>query len=245
MRVLTYNIHKGIGGIDRRYQLERVVEVIRHFAADVVTLQEVDQGAKRSSYHHQPRMIADMLGFTYYSASVNHWLRKEGGYGNLTLSRWPITHSSNLDVTLRMKKSRGALYTQVEHPTRGELHVFNVHLGLAHFERRMQLKKILRTEAFQDEEKQPTLIAGDFNDWRGKLTRSVLGAEGFREAGKEHHGRHVRTFPAVRPLFPLDRVYFRAINDSRVIEEEPEHHAHASDHRPLVVEFGNGESGLR
>ena len=48
LRVLTYNIHKCIGALDGRYRPERIAEVVRHHDPDIVFLQEVDQGARRS-----------------------------------------------------------------------------------------------------------------------------------------------------------------------------------------------------
>ena len=50
MRILSYNIHKGIGGRDRRYRLERVLEVIAREEPDVVCLQEVDRHVRRSRF---------------------------------------------------------------------------------------------------------------------------------------------------------------------------------------------------
>ncbi len=44
LRVLSYNIHKCIGGVDRRYDPSRIVEVIRKLDVDIVMLQEVDAG---------------------------------------------------------------------------------------------------------------------------------------------------------------------------------------------------------
>ena len=41
MRLLSYNIHKGIGGRDRRYCIDRVLEVIGHERPDLICLQEV------------------------------------------------------------------------------------------------------------------------------------------------------------------------------------------------------------
>ncbi len=43
MRLLSYNIHKGIGGRDRRYRLERIVDVIESENPDFICLQEVDR----------------------------------------------------------------------------------------------------------------------------------------------------------------------------------------------------------
>ncbi len=47
-RILTYNIHKGIGGVDRRYRLDRTIAAIRHVVPDIIMLQEVDEGVPRS-----------------------------------------------------------------------------------------------------------------------------------------------------------------------------------------------------
>src|SRR5205085_12459322 len=47
LRIMTYNIHKGIGGVDRKYSPERVRDTIALFAPDFLLLQEVDEGAKR------------------------------------------------------------------------------------------------------------------------------------------------------------------------------------------------------
>ena len=49
LRVVTYNIHKCIGGLDRRYDPLRVAHVIARYEPDLVLLQEVDQHARRSN----------------------------------------------------------------------------------------------------------------------------------------------------------------------------------------------------
>ena len=41
LRILTWNIHKGIGGVDRLYRINRVVDVLREELPDVALLQEV------------------------------------------------------------------------------------------------------------------------------------------------------------------------------------------------------------
>ena len=43
MRLLSWNIHKGIGGRDRRYSLQRIIDCIDHEHPDLVCLQEVDR----------------------------------------------------------------------------------------------------------------------------------------------------------------------------------------------------------
>src|SRR5436190_853215 len=52
-RVVSWNIHKGIGGADRRYRLERIVEVLQALAPDIAMLQEVAEDMPRSRFHDQ------------------------------------------------------------------------------------------------------------------------------------------------------------------------------------------------
>jgi endonuclease/exonuclease/phosphatase family metal-dependent hydrolase len=41
-RIITYNMHKGIGGVDRRYLPQRIITILKNYDADIVFLQEVD-----------------------------------------------------------------------------------------------------------------------------------------------------------------------------------------------------------
>ena len=59
MRLLSYNIHKGIGGRDRRYRLERVIQVIQDEDPDLICLQEVDRHLSRSRHDDQPKKLAE------------------------------------------------------------------------------------------------------------------------------------------------------------------------------------------
>ena len=107
MRLLTWNIHKGIGGLDRRYAPRRIAAVIRHYDPDVVVLQEVDQGVPRSRLDRQLHLLGDELGYEHRAWGPNVTL-KRGVYGNGTLSRFPIARSVNIDLTFPLKKARGA-----------------------------------------------------------------------------------------------------------------------------------------
>ena len=96
LRLLSYNIHKCIGGVDRRYRPERVEETIRHHAPDLVLMQEVANGAGRPRWHRQIDLLGDELGFRHRTWFPNHRFRSGGEYGNAVLSRWPITDTENI-----------------------------------------------------------------------------------------------------------------------------------------------------
>src|SRR5690348_4905134 len=90
LRVLSYNIHKCIGGVDRRYQPDRVADVIRGQDPDMLLLQEVDAGCGRSNGDKQVDVLGDLVGMRYRSWFPNVDVRGGGKYGNAILSRYPI-----------------------------------------------------------------------------------------------------------------------------------------------------------
>jgi endonuclease/exonuclease/phosphatase family metal-dependent hydrolase len=234
MRLLTYNIHKGVGGSDRRYHLGRVIEVIRAEGPDLVCLQEVDWNVPRSDYHDQPALIAKRLNAAdcLYQLNVPH---RQGGYGNLLLSRWPFRRVHQVSLRFRRRKPRGAQLVVVDTPE-GPLHLVNWHLGLSERERRWQVRHLLHHPVFLEADHLPTLIAGDFNDWRNTLGDHTFQAHSFRQATAP--ARRFRSFPAFLALAALDKVFYRGplhLRHARIVRTRLARRA--SDHLPLVVDF--------
>ena len=235
LRVITYNIHKCIGGVDRKYQPDRVAEVLRKLDADVLLLQEVDAGVTRSNRDQQAELLGDLCGFRYRTWFPNVDIRGGGHYGNAILSRYPLIESSNIDLTLRFKKRRSVLHgvIRVRHDDVDRtVHVFNMHLGLARFERRIQLRKFLDSHPFAHlHSDTPVVVGGDLNDVYGRLGE-LLRPSGFR--GIE---RRPLTFPAWGPVRPLDAIFVRGTVDFLKLSRcESELARRASDHRPLVAD---------
>jgi len=243
LKVLTYNIHRAIG-MDRRFRPERIVEILAHHAADLVLLQEVDEGAPRSRELDLARELAREAGYPHLAAGYNVSLKK-GRYGNAILSRWPLTIHRNIDLTVGGRKRRGCLHARVNieggrlEPR--ELDVFNLHLGLQTNERTRQVGMLVRSPEFVAVAKSaPCLVAGDFNDWLSQQLPIFLEVLEFKSATKERFGRPavIRTYPAFSPTGSLDKILFRGpirllgargcrLAVSRI----------ASDHLPIVAEF--------
>jgi len=236
LRVLTWNIHKAIGGIDRRYRPERVVEVIAHYRPDIVLLQEVDEGARRSGFHRQVDLLGDALGLRHRAYGPNVRLRLgPGHYGNAALARWPLTEAANIDLTIPLKKARGALYARcrVRVGDRSRtLALYNLHLGLAGYERKRQLRRFLDSHPFaQFHPRTPILVGGDLNDVYGTLGPKMLEPAGFRRAG-----RIFNTYPAVMPVRALDGLFLRGDLDARrCFRSRLPLAREASDHLPIVA----------
>src|SRR5688500_9237570 len=130
LRVLSYNIHKCIGGVDRRYEPDRVADVIRMQEPDVLLLQEVDAGVRRSNGDKQCDVLGELTGMRYRAWFPNVDVRGGGQYGNAILSRYPIIESSNIDLSIRYKKKRSVLHSviRVRHDDVDRtIHLFNMH----------------------------------------------------------------------------------------------------------------------
>jgi len=234
MRLLSYNIHKGIGGRDRRYRLERVLAVIEHEQPDLICLQEVDRNVRRSRFHNQPQLLAEHFQAADFAFQINVHL-KSGGYGNLVLSRWPFESRHHVSLRRNNKKPRGAQLVVVQTPE-GPLHLVNWHLGLAERERRWQVEHLLKHHLFREAERLPTLIAGDFNDWRNTLNNGLFPGSGFEQITRPI--ARFRSFPAYMPVGSLDKAYCRG--DIQVVAAhvvKSQQARAASDHLPLVVDF--------
>jgi endonuclease/exonuclease/phosphatase family metal-dependent hydrolase len=235
LRVLSYNIHKCIGGVDRRYEPGRIADVIRQQEADVLLLQEVDAGVRRSNGDHQSDVLAELCGFRYHAWFPNVDVRGGGHYGNAVLSRYPIIESSNIDLSIRFKKKRSVLHSviRVRHDDVDRtIHVFNMHLGLARFERRIQLRMFLDSHPFSHlHHDTPVVVGGDLNDVYGRL------GELLRPAGFRGVDRRPLTFPAWGPVRPLDAIFVRGnVDFVKLVRCESELARRASDHRPLIAE---------
>jgi len=235
LRILTYNIHKCIGGVDRRYDPRRVADAIGHYDPDVVLLQEVDDQVRRSNHDRQVDVLGEMLGMAHRTWFPNVKVRGGGEYGNAVLSRYPFVDSRNIDLTVPPKKRRSVLHTEIRirHSEFDRVvHLYNMHLGLAQYERKIQLRTFLASHPFNGlHHDTPMIIGGDLNDVWGSLGK-LLVPSGFRGAP-----RPPRTFPAWAPMRPLDSIYVRGEVALEALHRgETDLSRRASDHRPLYAD---------
>ena len=234
VRILSYNIHKGIGGRDRRYRLERIFEVIASEEPDVICLQEVDRNVRRSRFDNQPERMAEQFGFDHRMYQLNVHV-KTGGYGNLFLSRWPFLAQHQVQLTQRSKKPRGAQMAVIETP-KGPVQIVNCHLGLAEQERHWQIRRLLEHHLFCEAKGHPQIIIGDTNDWRNTLAKGPFAVHGFEQLTAPIS--RFRSFPAYLPLGSLDKAFYRGpFTQISAHVAKRKTSKDASDHLPLIVDF--------
>ena len=238
LRIVSWNVHKCVGGLDRRYDPERTASVLAAQDPDVLILQEVAQHGRWYKHERQIDRLADLLdlGHRCYYVNVRFGPRR-GEYGNAILSRMPIIESENIDLTIAGKKARSALHAQIRVPVSPNatrtLHTFNLHLGLGERERREQLRLLLAHQRLTNiRQNTPVIVAGDFNDVLGNLGKRLLVPTGFRGPR-----RAPRTFPAWAPIRALDSMYVRGECELLSLTSARSKGARtASDHVPLIAE---------
>lgn len=224
--VATYNVH-GCIGADGRHDPERTASVIAELRPDVIALQEVDSRAGVEGGIDQFELLARSTGLRAIEGPTLHDHR--GHYGNALLTRLPVASSRRIDLSVCRREPRGAL--DVELLAGGQrLRAIATHLGLDWRERRRQVARLLAL--LRSAPDTLTVLLGDMNEWLpmahslGPLSRHFGGS------------RRLRTYPARRPLLPLDRVWVRPAAALRALRVHASTLARvASDHLPLRAEL--------
>jgi endonuclease/exonuclease/phosphatase family metal-dependent hydrolase len=240
VNVLVYNIHAGkdAPGVDN---LVRLAELIRATNVDLVLLQEVDNGTKRSGNVNQPAVLAERTGL---HAAFGSALDYDGGkYGVAILSRWPILKDTLIHLPVDPPQERaggsheprGALRVVVESPY-GRLTVINTHLDPSGVDRwrRQEADSIVSLVAQARRTEQLVIAGGDFNSTPESAVQVAVRGGGLRDSWTECNGGQGFTYPDDIPVKRIDYLFLTGnirCTSASVINTR------VSDHRPLVVQL--------
>ena len=231
--MLCYNIHYGQGG-DGRFDIRRLAEVINKAKPDLVALQEVDVGVKRSGSIHQLRQLAEDTGLAARFGPTQHY---EGGlFGNAVLTRFPI-----LDVVIhplpytdstpqRVTYPRGAIAVTVRGPGGKLLRFVSTHFQHNVAEDRVAEAKAINA-LFAQDDSPLTILAGDMNATPGAEPIQVL-LQHWSNATDEPPSPSA---PATQPTSRIDYIFYRPASGFRVKQAEVIAESMASDHRPVFA----------
>ena len=230
LRVATYNVHR-CRGLDGRTNPGRIADVIRAIDPDIVALQEVVGAGPHSAGHAEE--LGAQLGMGWVMASTRHVRRAL--FGNVVLSRLPIAHHSQYDLSWKTCEPRCCQRVDIAVGSQ-TLHLYNVHLGTAYLERRFQAGRL---SAIVHDRRigQPKIVLGDFNEWMRGLATQML-SERLRSIDLRAHLRRRRTYPGVFPVLHLDHIYYEGKVEVVGVElPRTRLSLLASDHLPLVAEL--------
>jgi endonuclease/exonuclease/phosphatase family metal-dependent hydrolase len=228
LRVLTYNIHCGIG-MDGRFDLERIAKIILDQKADLVAIQEVDRFRRRSQNCDEPSELARLTGMNIVFGKALQFGNEEE-YGVAILSRFPILqHKINQLPEHAKEENRVALEALIRIDEGVELTFVSTHFCHRVAERRVrQAEKI--NELFA-KENQFVILAGDINATPENQAVTTLYQKWIDTTNKNP------TCPTTNPSIKIDYIFYRPqgklkVKETKVIEEKV-----ASDHFPVLTLF--------
>lgn len=231
LRVMTYNIHVGVG-MDKKLDLARIADVINRERPDLVGLQEVDRGVKRTEGKDE---IAELAKLTRMDFSFAHNLDYQGGqYGVAILSRHLIAQADHQKFeNKREAERRGMLRAEIEFDGK-KINFVTTHLDYQFDDGRLfETEQLLR---LLDGVPGLLIVVGDFNDepvggaYKLMLTK-------FDDAWLQSKAKGVGfTFPADKPVKRIDYIFCRT-SDRLKVKKAWVAESLASDHLPLMAEI--------
>lgn len=217
LKIATYNIHKGFSQFNRRVVLNELRERLRELDADIVFLQEAQGEHTRHAERHQNypevaqhEFIAEEVWphFAYGKNAVY----EEGHHGNAIISRFPILQSRNRDISAHRFESRGLLHCEIELADQQRVHCLCAHFGLFAKGKREQTRALIEYVRDEIPRDASLIIAGDFNDWRNIMSRTLATELDVHDVFHVRSGKLARSYPAGLPLLRLDRIYVRGFS---------------------------------
>jgi len=231
LRVMTYNIHVGVG-MDKKLDLQRIADVINLEHPDLVGLQEVDRGVKRTEGIDE---IAELARLTRMQFAFAHNLDYQGGqYGVAILSRFPILHIDHRKYENKREAERRGML-RIEINVRGrKLSFVTTHLDYQYADgRRFETEQLL---AFLKDQTEPLIVVGDFNEEPNGEAYQLMWPS-FRDAWMDAgHGSAGFTFPADKPSKRIDFILYGTRHLIRV-KKTWIPNTLASDHLPVVADL--------
>jgi endonuclease/exonuclease/phosphatase family metal-dependent hydrolase len=245
LRVVTWNIHKGVRGLALRKRLEihAMQAAVAKLDADVICLQEVRRinHKEAARFTHWPELPqADFLAPPgYHAVYRTNAFTAHGEHGNALLSRFPVKRIGHEDVSDHRFEQRGLLHAVLD-VQGSDLHVIVVHLGLLAGSRARQLAQIGSYIAREIPAHEPLVVAGDFNSpiasqrWAHQLLQ--LPQRSKAPITMLHALKGHPTFPSNMPLVQLDHIFVRGAHLAKQHVPSEKQWARMSDHLPLIAQ---------
>jgi endonuclease/exonuclease/phosphatase family metal-dependent hydrolase len=230
LRVMTYNIHIGVG-MDKKLDLQRIADVINKEKPDLVGLQEVDRGVKRTEEKDEIVELSKMTRMDYaFAPNLDY---QGGKYGVAILSSFLLRNTDHrMFLNKREAERRGMLRVEVE------VHGKVINFVTTHLDYQFEDGRVFETEQllkFLEDVSGPIIVVADMNDEPTGAAYKLISTK-FADAwvASKEKGNGF-SFPADKPVKRIDHIFYSTTNfkvkKARVVETL------ASDHVPVVAEL--------
>ena len=228
LRGVTYNVLKGTPA-------EKTIAALADLDADIICLQEVDRGTRRTGGADQSAALADALA--EYAVYEPSFAEDGGEFGVMILSRHRLSDIERLDFNT----SRVIGVSATAHVDGSAVRICAVHLSATHrpslshvmitsLERRQEAIRLGQLLAARDPEL-PVILAGDLNSFAATFEYEQIAAHLTDSALAA--GAGTPTFPAANPALRLDYVF---VSDDFVPTAATTRRG-ASDHLMVIVDL--------
>lgn len=227
MRVASYNIRKSVG-LDRKRNPERILDVLNEINADVVFLQEVDRRIGERASTLSPEILEEYTD--YQAADITVRKHSLGWHGNAILVRKEMKFQKAWRIELPTLEPRGAIAADIL-VADTTIRCVATHLGLTARIRKAQIQKIANALHLEPDDP-PTIIAGDFNEWRKTDIHMELFGERYKMIDPQP------SFHSALPIVALDRIVIS--KDIKFLKSDVHRSKKskiASDHLPIWADL--------
>ena len=256
IRVVTYNIRHG-EGMDKKVDLPRIAKVLVAAKPDIVALEEVDQGTKRTNRVDQPKEFAQLTGMkAVFGRNIDF---DGGGYGTAVLTKLPIRSRESVKLksfyesTPKHQEQRGVQVIELGEKNGQKLLFLCTHLDYRPPDNERMNSAATINELIRKRGDELAIIAGDFNATPESRPIRALAEEwkiaGWKDGVETELTRDwdvkrpplgkkpvaVVTFPADKPDHCIDYVMVRPAERWKVVELRVLAEPVASDHRPVLA----------
>jgi endonuclease/exonuclease/phosphatase family metal-dependent hydrolase len=232
LRIMSFNIKNGELA---DHDLDKLVDPIRPSNPDVLALQEVDEGTRRSGGLAETKGIAAQLGMAHSYFGKNFSF-DGGSYGLAIVSKYPLSNTRTIRLDDHTSRGNGyepriAVAADVSIGN-DKITVVSVHASLHATERAENARRILSALGASASR---AIIMGDLNETAGNAMGDAFTAAGFDDAYKERHPFGLGFTMPASPI-PLKRIDFMYKGRSFGKTKHawvPD--AKTSDHRPVAA----------
>lgn len=206
MKILTYNIHKGMDS-NNAPTLTEIATYLKQGDYDIICLQEV--------LYNQFKKMKKVLKINgAFVANIN---KPTMLYGVCIFSKYNIINNTHVLLTSK-KEQRGLLSVDLD--VKGEnISVINTHLGLDKYERCVQISEILD---FTNRLNGKIIICGDFNE-------KNININNFKDCAVECNKYNIPTFE--KSQVRIDYIFS---NEKVIIKDYYVDNIRLSDHFPVI-----------
>jgi endonuclease/exonuclease/phosphatase family metal-dependent hydrolase len=237
LRVMTYNVRRCTGLVGR-VRPEPIAPINARCAPDVVALQEVDVGRKRTGRVDQPARLGELTGMRpLFFPRID---RDGERYGIAVLSKHPVEQIKAERLPPRLESPSiegvGALWVRVSIGGRS-LQLIATHFNHDHAERMAQIEALIGPDWLQDPRlKDGAVLCGDLNTTRHSPIYARVRAT--MDDVQQRIQKYRKTWPSVYPIARIDHIFVTKSIGVRDIDVPESFDVRlASDHLPLIADL--------